>query len=152
MKLFSCVRPHRNVAEILLQQDNADYTYVWKHRKQSQYSDGLFFPTHHASHNLCPQISTPLRYSKIPNVGKCFGGMTRLLKKWLRVKNSNWYNNGDTWHCASLKQGCWNWRRPRRKIRCLVKPFIYPINIFKKSYNKFLSFIFWPLSTYSLYV
>jgi len=51
--------------------------------KDSNYkiSDGFFVPTHHEAHILCPQISTSFVSSKIPNVGKCFGGMTRLLRK-----------------------------------------------------------------------
>jgi hypothetical protein len=35
-----------------------------------------------------------LEPSKMPSLGKRFEGMTKLLKKWLRVKNSKWYKKG----------------------------------------------------------
>ena len=57
-------------------------TQVWKHRKQSQSSNGLFFPIHHTAQMLLPEISTSLEPSKVPTVEKGWGVLTRLLKKW----------------------------------------------------------------------
>jgi hypothetical protein len=45
---------------------------------------------------LLPQISTSLEHSKMPSVRKSSGVMTRLLKKWHRVQNSNSYKGTDT--------------------------------------------------------
>ena len=56
-------------------------TQVWKHRKQSQYSDELFFPTHHTAQFLPPQNYTSLETAKMSSTGKSVGLMTWLLKK-----------------------------------------------------------------------
>jgi len=58
-----------------------DHTKVWKHRKQSQTKNGLFFPIQHTAQILLPEISTSLEPSKMPIVEKGWGVMTRLLKK-----------------------------------------------------------------------
>jgi hypothetical protein len=81
-------------------------THILKHMKQSQNLDGLFFPTHHTAHILLPQIFTSLEPSRMPSVGEHLGVMTRLLKKWLRVQNSNWHKKGtdvlvSPWHKAA---------------------------------------------------
>jgi hypothetical protein len=43
--------------------------------------DGLFFPTHPTAQITHPQISTTFDPSKIPNVEKGLGVITRLLKE-----------------------------------------------------------------------
>jgi hypothetical protein len=50
-----------------------DHTQVWKHRKHSQISDGLFFPTHHAAQILLPKISISFGALKDAILGKWFG-------------------------------------------------------------------------------
>jgi hypothetical protein len=76
-KRFRRVRPHRNVAEILLQHDIArPHTSPQKAITEL----GLFFPTHHTAQILLPQISTSLKPSKMPSVGKSLGLIKRLLK------------------------------------------------------------------------
>ena len=54
----------------------------------------VFFPTHHTAHILLPQIITSLELSKMPPARKGLGMLTRLLKKWLLVQDSNWYKEG----------------------------------------------------------
>ena len=75
-KRFTEVRPHKNVADILLQNG---HTQVAKNRKQSQKSKGQFFPIHHTAQILLVHIS--LEASKMPCVGRGLGVMTRLMKK-----------------------------------------------------------------------
>jgi hypothetical protein len=55
---------------------------VLKDRKLSQNLDVLFFPTHRIAQVLRNQIYTFLEPSMLPSVGKRFGVMARLLKKW----------------------------------------------------------------------
>jgi len=50
---------------------------------------GLFFPTHYTFQILLPQIYISLEPSKMPSLVKGLRLMTRLLKKWLEVQNSN---------------------------------------------------------------
>jgi hypothetical protein len=56
-----------------------DHTQVLKHRKLSQNSDGLFFPTHHTAKILLPLNFISLEPTKMPSVRKGLGMMTRLL-------------------------------------------------------------------------
>jgi hypothetical protein len=79
-KQFSKVQLHKNVVEILNMTMHG-HTKVSKQRKQSQSLDGLFLPTHHTAQILLSQISTSLKPSTIPSVGKCLEVMTRLLTK-----------------------------------------------------------------------
>jgi len=51
--------------------------------------EGLFFSIHHTAQVLLPQISTSLEPSEFPSMRKGLGVMKRLLKKCLRVQNSN---------------------------------------------------------------
>jgi len=75
-KRFTEVRPHKNVADILLQNG---HTQVPKNRKQSEKSKGQFFPIHHTAQVLLVQIS--LETSNMPCVVRGLRVMTRLLKK-----------------------------------------------------------------------
>jgi hypothetical protein len=76
-KLLRRVRPQKKFAKILLQLDNVrPHTQVWKHTAQI----------------LLRQNSTSLETTKMLSVGKGLGVKTRLLKKWLRVQDSDWYS------------------------------------------------------------
>jgi len=51
--------------------------------------EGLF-PTNYTFQILLPQIYISLELSRMPSLGKGLRLMTRLLKNWLQVQNSNW--------------------------------------------------------------
>jgi len=99
------------------------YKYCWKspstrRRRPTQFlkiqgaikkSDILFSPTHHACHIFLPQVSASLEPSKMPFLGKCFEGMTKLLKKWLQIRNSKRHKKSidalvSRWHKANLME------------------------------------------------
>jgi len=91
-----------------------------------------FFPTHHTAQILLPLIyNTPFKPSKMPSLGKSVG-VTTMLKKWLRVQNSNRYKNVS----FSLVLGSW-----RRWKGGVLNPCSYPTSMFKKNipYNKLLA-------------
>jgi hypothetical protein len=108
-----------------------NHTQVSKHRKQSENSDGLLFPTNPTAQILLPQISTSMEPSKMTSVGKGLGAMTRLLKKWLQVQDSDWYKTGihgfvSRWLKAVEVGGDFV------KKMSVVNTSSYPMNMFKE--------------------
>jgi hypothetical protein len=58
----------------------------------------LLFPTHHIPQILLPQTAISLEPSKMPVMGRGLEVITKLLKKWQWVQNSNWHKKGITAH------------------------------------------------------
>ena len=85
-------------------------------------SNGHFFHTHNTAHILPPHIPTSWEPSKMPSVGKGFGVMTTLLKRW----RSDWEYKIQTGtrrgicSCCSLVQGYLSWWTLFSRLRCLT--------------------------------
>jgi len=89
-KRFRMVGPLRNVAVMFLQlQRTRPHTSL--KTREAIAKLGLSFFSHHTAQILLLQMSTSLQPSKMPSVGKRLREMTKLLKTWLRVQNSNWH-------------------------------------------------------------
>jgi hypothetical protein len=129
-KHFGRVRPHKYVAEILLQHENAQRHTSLKTQEAITKLGQIVLP--HPPY--CPDLAP----SEMPPVDKGLGVIMWLLKKWLRVQNLNWYKNriGARF---SLAQGCWSWWRLCRKMKCVRHPSSYPISKIKALYNKLLA-------------
>jgi len=68
-QLAKRVKPHKNVTEIL-QQDNALSHTTLKTQEAITKLGQLFVPTHHTAQTLYPWISTSLKPPKMPSVAK----------------------------------------------------------------------------------
>jgi hypothetical protein len=128
-KRFRGVCPHKNVAEILLQHDNARPHTNLKHRNQSQNSDRLFVPAHHTAQILHPRF-LPLLSPQICHPWETFW-------EWLR----GYWTSEEVAASTTFKllQGCWSWWKSCRKIRYVVHPSSYPMNMSKEWYDKLLA-------------
>ena len=122
------------------------HTHFWKHRMQSQNSDGKFFPNHHTTSVLLSQISLSFGVFKdVIRVRRIEGDdeVTEEVKKWLRVQNSNCYKKWNICPSFTLLQGRWVWWRLCRNIRCVVHPYCCSASMFRELYDKLLTIKVW---------
>jgi hypothetical protein len=139
--LQKCCRrvwPHKGVAEILLQHNNAPPHISFKTQEAITKLGWTVLSQPPNSPDLVPSDFHLSAALKDDIHGKGFGVTMRLLKVWLWALHSNWYKNWTEalvahWHKTVEVDGVYI------EMWCVIQPSCYPMNIFKELYNKLLA-------------